>query len=111
VPAAGIAHVAIAPEARGRGLARPIVDALCEEPRSEGALIVSLFGSACPVYRKRGFELAGSEILYEASTTALPAKPTSTSSNRSLETRGSGKRMRRRRRAKPVSFAASDAHW
>jgi predicted acetyltransferase len=74
VPAASIAHIAIAPDARGRGLAKPIVEALCEEARSQGALMVSLFGSARPVYRKCGFELAGSEIVYEAATTALPAK-------------------------------------
>ena len=74
VPAASIAHVAIAPEARGRGLARPIVESLCEEARHEGALMVSLFGSARPVYRKCGFELAGSEIVYEAETAALPAR-------------------------------------
>lgn len=74
VPAASIAHVAIAPEARGRGLARPIVESLCEEARQEGALMVSLFGSARPVYRNCGFELAGSEIVYEAETAALPAR-------------------------------------
>jgi predicted acetyltransferase len=74
VPAGSIAHVAIAPEARGRGLARPIVEALCEEARVEGALMMSLFGSARPVYRKCGFELAGSEIVYEAETAALPTR-------------------------------------
>ena len=36
--------------------------------------MVSLFGSARPVYRKCGFELAGSEIVYEAETAALPAR-------------------------------------
>jgi predicted acetyltransferase len=72
VPAANIVHVAIAPEARGQGLARPVVDALCEDARGQGALMVSLFASARPVYRKCGFELAGSEIVYEADTAALP---------------------------------------
>ena len=74
VPAANIAHVAIAPEARGQGLARPIVDALSEDARNQGALMVSLFASARPVYRKCGFELAGSEIVYEAETAALPVR-------------------------------------
>ena len=74
VPAASIAHIAIAPDARGRGLARPIVESLCEEARGEGAQMVSLFGSARPVYRKCGFELAGSEIVYEAETAALPTR-------------------------------------
>jgi predicted acetyltransferase len=111
VPAAGIAHVAIAPEARGRGLARPIVDALCEEPRSEGALIVSLFGSARPVYSKRGFELAGSEIVYEASTTALPAK----TDVDFFQLQPGDERIRQEYAAKAKSKAGllrrSDAHW
>lgn len=74
VPAANVAHVAIAPEARGSGLARPLVDALCAAARSRGAAMVTLFASARPVYRKCGFELAGSEMVYEAETSALPAR-------------------------------------
>ena len=74
VPAANIAHVAIAPEARGRGLAAPFVDALCRQAASRRAAMVTLFASARPVYRKSGFELAGSEIIYEAETAALPTR-------------------------------------
>ncbi len=74
VPAASIAHVAIAPEARGQGLARPLVDALCGVASSRGAAMVTLFASARPVYRKCGFELAGSEMIYEAETQALPIR-------------------------------------
>ena len=74
VPAANIAHVAIAPEARGRGLAVPFVDAMCRQAASRGAAMVTLFASARPVYRTSGFELAGSEIIYEAETAALPTR-------------------------------------
>lgn len=74
VPAANIAHVAIAPEARGSGLARPLVNGLAEIARENGAAMATLFASARPVYRKCGFELAGSEIVYEAETHALPAR-------------------------------------
>lgn len=74
IPAANIAHVAIAPEARGSGLARPLVDALSRTAASRGAAMVTLFASARPVYRKCGFELAGSEILYEAETATLPTR-------------------------------------
>lgn len=73
IPAANIAHVAIAPEARGRGLARPFTDALCRAARGDGAAVVSLFASARPVYRKCGFELAGSEVIYEADLAAVPS--------------------------------------
>jgi predicted acetyltransferase len=73
VPAASIAYLAIAPQARGHGLARPMMDALCKEARRRGALMVSLFASARPVYRQCGFELAGDELVYEAETAALPS--------------------------------------
>lgn len=71
VQAANIAHVAIAPEYRGRGLAVPFVDALCAEAQGKGASIATLFASTRPVYRKSGFELAGHEIVYEAETASL----------------------------------------
>lgn len=74
VRAANIAHVAIAPEARGGGLARPLVNGLAKVARDSGAAMVTLFASARPVYRKCGFELAGSEIVYEAETHALPLR-------------------------------------
>lgn len=73
VRAANIAHVAIAPEHRGQGLAVPFVDALCAEAQGKGAAIATLFASTRPVYRKSGFELAGHEIIYEAETMSLPA--------------------------------------
>ena len=36
--------------------------------------MVTLFASARAVYRKCGFELAGSEMIYEAETSALPVR-------------------------------------
>lgn len=74
IPSANIAHVAIAPEARRTGLAVPLVDSLSRTAASRGAAMVTLFASARPVYRKCGFELAGSETIYEAETSALPSK-------------------------------------
>lgn len=73
VQAANIVHVAIAPERRGQGLAVPFVDALCEEAKTNGAAVATLFASTRPVYRKAEFELAGHEIVYEAATAALPS--------------------------------------
>lgn len=78
VPAASIAHLAIAPEARGTGLARPLVEALCDQAQARGAAMVSLFASARPVYRTCGFELAGSEIVYEADLSTVPARTEAT---------------------------------
>lgn len=71
VPACNIAHVAISPEHRGTGLAGKILDFACEEAVRRGAMVASLFASTRPVYRKAGFELAGSEMIYEADTSEL----------------------------------------
>lgn len=71
VPACNIAHVAISPEYRGTGLAATILDVAAAEAVKRGAAIASLFASTRPLYRRSGFELAGSEIIYEADTSEL----------------------------------------
>ena len=76
VPAANICHVAIAPQWRGQGLARFLLAEMEGEALSNGAVMATLFASARPVYRKIGYELAGSEIIYEAETSGLPARAT-----------------------------------
>ncbi|MFZ5673033.1 MAG: GNAT family N-acetyltransferase [Pseudomonadota bacterium] len=74
VPAANICHIAIAPQWRGHGLARQLLAELEAEAMAQGAAMTTLFASARPVYRKAGYELAGSEIIYEAETAALPTR-------------------------------------
>lgn len=74
VPAANICHIAIAPQWRGHGLARQLLAELEAEALARGAAMTTLFASARPVYRKAGYELAGSEIIYEAETAALPTR-------------------------------------
>lgn len=74
VPAANICHIAIAPQWRGHGLARRLLAELEAEALARGAAMTTLFASARPVYRKAGYELAGSEIIYEAETAALPTR-------------------------------------
>ena len=74
VPAVNICHVAIAPQWRGHGLARFLLAEMEAEALSQGAAMATLFASARPVYRKIGYEIAGSEIIYEAETSALPAR-------------------------------------
>lgn len=71
VPAANIAHVAISPEHRGTGLAGVLLEAACKDAMRAGAVIASLFASSRPVYRKAGFNLAGTEIIYAAETAQL----------------------------------------
>ncbi|MGO7216283.1 GNAT family N-acetyltransferase, partial [Rhizobium ruizarguesonis] len=71
VPACNIAHVAILPEYRGLGLADAILEDAGAIAASRGALVTTLFASTRPVYRRGGYELAGSEIVYEAETSEL----------------------------------------
>jgi predicted acetyltransferase len=71
VPACNIAHVAISPEYRGLGIAGTILDFAASESVKRGAVVASLFASTRPLYRKSGFELAGSETIYEADTSEL----------------------------------------
>lgn len=60
VPALGIAGVAVAPEARGRGLAREMMRAALLEGAEEGWALSSLYASTQSLYRQVGFEQAGS---------------------------------------------------
>jgi predicted acetyltransferase len=59
VPMMGVAGVAVAPEARGRGLATRVMQEFLKEARSEGAPISALYPATLPLYRRVGFEQAG----------------------------------------------------
>lgn len=74
VSSCGIAGVAIAPEARGRGygsaLMKDTLGALADDGVSMGVLF---FSNAIP-YRKVGFELAGTRIRYRAALASCPSQ-------------------------------------
>ena len=59
VPACGIAGVAVAPELRGRGLARTVLTRLLHHARDRGARVAALFGTAPGPYRRLGCEEVG----------------------------------------------------
>jgi predicted acetyltransferase len=59
VPMLGIAGVATAPEARGRGVARAMMRAALREARDEGWPISALYASTHSLYRQVGYEQAG----------------------------------------------------
>jgi predicted acetyltransferase len=71
VPASGVAGVAVAPEARGRGLAGLVLRRLLTEARGNGAAIATLFRTAPALYRRLGFEHAGTLNWYTTPTLAL----------------------------------------
>ncbi len=59
VPSLGIAGVAVAPEARGRGLAREMMRASMLEAAEAGWAISTLYASTQSLYRQVGFEQSG----------------------------------------------------
>jgi predicted acetyltransferase len=71
VDACGVAGVAVAPEARGRGLARLVVEQLLDDARSRGAAVATLFRTAPALYRGLGFEHVGTLTWYTTPTSAL----------------------------------------
>jgi predicted acetyltransferase len=60
VPMLGLAGVAIAPEARGQGLALGLVRDTLRAARQQEVALCTLYPSTFGLYRKAGFELAGS---------------------------------------------------
>jgi predicted acetyltransferase len=65
VPCGGVCLVGIAPEFRGRGLARGAMQSLLAELHEDGTPIACLFPSTQRVYRSVGFEQAGSRCRYK----------------------------------------------
>ncbi len=59
VPMTGIAGVAVAPEARGRGLARTLMNQCVRDLHDQGVPLSSLFPSTQALYRQSGYEQAG----------------------------------------------------
>lgn len=55
VPGAGVASVAVAADARGRGLAKQIMVPLLERERAAGRVISTLFPATVPIYRSLGY--------------------------------------------------------
>jgi predicted acetyltransferase len=56
----GLAGVAVAPEARGRGLALALLGQTLRAARERGFALSTLYPSTFGLYRKAGYELAGS---------------------------------------------------
>lgn len=65
----GIAGVAVAPEARGQGLARRLMDQLILEAHADGFALSSLYPSTVSLYRQSGYEVAGHRFVVK-----LPAR-------------------------------------
>ncbi len=71
VPMAGIGSVGIAPEWRGRGAASLLLRGVLMELQETGVALATLYPSTLPVYRKSGFERAGSTITYSLNLVSI----------------------------------------
>ncbi|WP_327040565.1 GNAT family N-acetyltransferase [Micromonospora ureilytica] len=72
VPAADVAGVAVAPEARGRGVARALLTGLLRGAHERGAAISALYPTVAAPYRACGWESAGVLRTVDLATAALP---------------------------------------
>ncbi|MDX2115161.1 MAG: GNAT family N-acetyltransferase [Planctomycetota bacterium] len=75
VSAIGIAGVATAPEARGQGLATAMMHDALREMHAMGAAISNLYPATRPLYRRAGYELAGSTFECRVRLRELSTRP------------------------------------
>lgn len=72
VKAYGIGGVAVAAEARGKGVGTAIMRAMLEEARSSGIAISSLYPATLPIYRSAGYGVGAHRTSYKSSLSDLP---------------------------------------
>jgi predicted acetyltransferase len=72
VKAADVAGVAVAPEARRRGVARTLLSAMLRVARDRGAAVSALFPTVVAPYRACGWEVCGAMRTVELATALLP---------------------------------------
>jgi predicted acetyltransferase len=71
VPMAGIAAVGVAPEYRGQGVAKELLSRTLEELHQQGVPISALYPATQILYRKVGYEQAGSYCRWELPVTSI----------------------------------------
>ncbi len=74
VPTLGLAGVAVAPEARGQKLAFTLVRDTLRAARQQGVALSTLYPSTYGLYRKLGYEVAGSLCRFTLQLRQLPRR-------------------------------------
>jgi len=72
VPASQVSGLSIGVQHRGRGAAGELLRGYLAEAHDRGAGISTLFPATVPLYRRAGYEYAGTWTLYEAAARNLP---------------------------------------
>jgi predicted acetyltransferase len=75
VPMGGLTSVSVAPDWRGRGLGRRVIEAVIEAMAERGEVVSSLFPAVTRLYRQLGWELAGSTQYRKLDPGALAGLP------------------------------------
>jgi predicted acetyltransferase len=75
VPMGGLASVAVAPDRRGRGLARRVIAAALASMRERGEVISTLYPAMTRLYRGMGWEAAGAAVWRKLAPRSLEALP------------------------------------
>lgn len=68
----GVAGVTVAPDQRGRGVARRLLAEATERMRADGAVVSALFPTSTSLYRSLGWEVAGWWAQRSIATSELP---------------------------------------
>jgi predicted acetyltransferase len=71
IPCAAVAAVGVAPAARGGGAAAFLMGSLLPELHADGVPLATLYASTQRLYRKVGFEQAGSRTCYHLPMTSI----------------------------------------
>ncbi|HTL89841.1 MAG TPA: GNAT family N-acetyltransferase, partial [Leptolyngbya sp.] len=74
IPMVGISGVGIAPEYRGKGSAIALMQSVLRELYAKEIPISVLFSAAQPLYRKLGYEQAGTLCAWEVDTNIIQSK-------------------------------------
>jgi len=75
VPVWGVGCVAVPPERRGQGLGRQLMTANLREMHAAGVPLSPLYPATQTLYRRLGWELAGTRLVYELDLPALAKMP------------------------------------
>ena len=73
MPASQVSGLSVGAEYRGRGVATDLLRNYLAEVHERGAAISTLFPAAVQLYRRAGYEYAGTCNLYEVAARHLPA--------------------------------------
>jgi predicted acetyltransferase len=75
VPMGGLSSVAVAPDRRGRGLAKQVIREVLRAMRERGEVISSLYPATTSLYRDLGWEVAGTTFVRRVASATLQSLP------------------------------------